>query len=91
MFAASSAVPCTACGYCLEGCPKGIRIPQVFDALNLHLVSGRTEEGRQAYGNATADAGPASACIGCKKCEAVCPQHIGITDALEQAASLYES
>ena len=86
----SAAIPCTACGYCTEGCPKGIPIPQVFDALNLHLVSGRTAEGKQAYRAATENAALASACIGCKKCEKTCPQHIGITDTLKQAAELYE-
>ena len=90
IIAHSAAIPCTACGYCTEGCPKQIPIPQVFDALNLHLVSGRTAEGKQAYQTATENAGLASACIGCKKCEKTCPQHIGITDALKQAAALYE-
>ena len=91
IYQKSAAVPCTGCGYCKEGCPKGIEIPAVLEALNLHLVSGQTAEGKAAY-DALLRAGsaPASACIGCKKCEGTCPQHIGITEALQQATGLYE-
>ena len=88
IYKTSAAIPCTGCGYCREGCPKGIDIPGVIDALNLHLVSGQTAEGKAAY--QALSGSPASACIGCKKCENTCPQHIGITNALRQAAELYE-
>jgi hypothetical protein len=85
----SAAVPCTACRYCVEGCPKQIPIPEIMEALNLHLVSGQTEEGKAAYMACTAGKGAAADCIGCKKCERACPQHLGITDHLKQANSLY--
>ena len=88
IYKMSAAIPCTGCGYCREGCPKGIGIPDVLEALNLHLVSGQTAEGKAAY--QALSGSPASACIGCKKCENTCPQHIAITDALKQAAELYE-
>ena len=86
----SAAIPCTGCGYCLEGCPQQIPIPQVFEALNLHLVSGQTEEGKAKYAQVTAERGKAGDCIGCKKCEAVCPQQLPITDYLKQAAERFE-
>ena len=85
----SAAVPCTACRYCVEGCPKQIPIPEIMEALNLHLVSGRTEEGKAAYAACTAGKGAAADCIGCKKCERVCPQQLGVTDYLKQAHGLY--
>ena len=91
IIAESAAIPCTACGYCLEGCPKQIPIPQVFEALNLHLVSGQTEEGKEKYGQAVAGNGKAGDCIGCKKCEAVCPQQLTVTEYLKQAAAMLES
>ena len=34
------AVPCTACGYCLSGCPAGIAIPQLFALYNEHKRDG---------------------------------------------------
>ena len=85
----SAAVPCTACRYCVEGCPKQIPIPEIMEALNLHLVSGQTEEGKAAYTACTAGKGAAADCIGCKKCERVCPQQLGITGYLKQANDLY--
>ena len=85
----SAAVPCTACRYCVEGCPKQIPIPEIMEALNLHLVNGRTEEGRAAYAACTAGKGAAADCIGCKKCERVCPQQLGVTEYLKQANGLY--
>ncbi len=91
IFNQSAAVPCTGCGYCKAGCPKGIAIPDVLQALNLHLVSGQTARGKADYdGLLSAGSDPASACIGCKKCEGVCPQHISVTEALQQAAALFE-
>ena len=90
ILAKSAAVPCTACGYCLEGCPKQIPIPQVFESLNKHLVSGQTADGRALYEQAVAGRGKAGDCIGCKKCEAVCPQQLPVTEHLKQAAELYE-
>ena len=86
----SAAIPCTGCGYCLEGCPRQIPIPQVFEALNKHLVSGQTAEGKALYDGAVAGRGKAGECIGCKKCEAVCPQQLGITGYLKQAAERFE-
>ncbi|MFR8665537.1 MAG: hypothetical protein DBY17_05550 [Oscillospiraceae bacterium] len=35
--------------------------------------------------------GPASACIGCGRCERHCPQHIGIIRALQQVAQALEN
>ena len=85
----SAAVPCTGCRYCVEGCPKNIPIPEILEALNLHLVSGQTEEGKAAYLAATAGKGAAGDCIGCRKCERTCPQQLGITDYLKQADGLF--
>lgn len=91
IYRKSAAVPCTGCGYCKEGCPKSIAIPTVLETLNLHLVSGQTAQGKEAYDRMISGGfAPASACIGCKRCEGICPQHIGITEALKQAAALYE-
>ena len=87
----SAAIPCTGCGYCLEGCPMQIPIPQVFEALNQHLVSGQTAEGKTLYEKAVGGQGRAGDCIACKKCEAVCPQQLPVTELLRQAAERFEA
>ena len=90
LMGASSTVPCTTCHYCTEGCPKNIPIPEVFTALNKQLGNGQAEEAKQSYAKVVEDHGRASDCIRCRQCEEACPQHIRITEQLEQAAKLLE-
>ena len=86
----SAAIPCTACGYCAKGCPKGIPIPQIFAAANKQLANGQQEEARASYAAATAPGRLASDCIGCKQCESACPQHLPVTQLLDQCAGMLE-
>ena len=86
----SAAIPCTACHYCTEGCPKKIGIPDIFSAMNKYLGNGQMEEAVAAYGEAVAFGGKASDCIHCLQCEKACPQHIEITDNLARCAQLLE-
>lgn len=91
MLAAIPRVPCTSCAYCVKDCPKGIHIPQIFDAVNRYLVYndlGAAKFGymlEEKFGSAKA-----SACIACGACESVCPQKIQIIDELKNAAALLE-
>ena len=86
----SSTIPCTACHYCVEGCPQNIKIPDIFSAMNKQLGNGQTDEAQKAYAEAAADGSPASECIGCKQCERACPQHLKITEYLKQAEEMFE-
>ena len=86
----SAAIACTACHYCTAGCPKKIAIPEIFAAANKQLANGQKAEAAAAYAVATAEGGKASACIHCKQCERICPQHLPITDLLGRCAAMFE-
>ena len=83
-------IPCTACRYRVEGCPRHILIPDMFAAMNKQLVGGQLDEARADY-RAAVDAGNfASACIACGRCEDVCPQNIEIISQLRACVTALE-
>jgi predicted aldo/keto reductase-like oxidoreductase len=83
-------IPCTQCRYCVKGCPQGIAIPDVFDALNQYIVFGNLEPPKRFYGFLTRNGNTAGTCVECAQCEAVCPQHIGIMRELKRASATFE-
>lgn len=90
LFLAQDLIPCTGCKYCVDGCPKHIAIPSLFSCMNDHK---RFENWDAAYYYNkwyTANAGKASDCIKCGKCEKICPQHLPIRELLEQVAAEFE-
>ena len=83
-------IPCTACRYCTEGCPKKIDIPGIISSLNLRSSSGQQRRSEEEYAEAVASGGKAGECMKCHKCEKVCPQHIEVTKEMERAEELFE-
>ena len=90
ILGASKDIPCTACHYCLEGCPRHIAISDVFAAMNKQLVEGKLDEARADYRAAVKKGNFASACVACGHCETVCPQHIDIISQLRECAQTLE-
>ena len=82
-------IPCTACRYCVEGCPKGISIPDLFSCYNAkeHFHDWNQD---YYYDIITAKGGRASDCIRCGRCERACPQHLSIRDLLAAVATSFE-
>ena len=80
-------LPCTACRYCVSHCPKGLDIPGLLALYNEHKFSGGGFLAPMALMSYDKDKRP-SACIGCKSCEKVCPQTLGISGAMEDFAKL---
>ncbi len=84
-------VPCTGCAYCMP-CPQNINISGTFSAYNRcfteNSFAGVKEHVRSTVLGQYA---PASACIGCGKCEKHCPQSIEIRKHLKEAAKELES
>lgn len=74
-------LPCTACRYCTSHCPKGLDIPSLLNLYNEHCFSEGGFIAPMAL-SALADDKKPSACIGCRSCEAVCPQQIKISEAM---------
>ncbi len=80
-------IQCTGCGYCTNGCPKNIPIPDIFTVLNRRDGSPEFRTVRE-YGIVTRNRGRASDCIHCRQCEKSCPQHLPITDLLKESLPL---
>ncbi len=77
---------CTGCDYCMP-CPKGIRIPHVFQLMNYHRVFGLTDYAKGEFkklGVAEGAGSPPSACVSCGVCETKCPQKIEIRRQLRE-------
>ena len=75
-------LPCTACHYCTDHCPQGLDIPELIKLYNEHNF---TEGGFIAPMALMAypEEKKPSACVGCRSCEAVCPQQIRISEAMK--------
>lgn len=87
------AVPCTACQYCVDGCPRNIPIPKYFALLNAEKQALNKSFSTQKvyYGNYSKNYGRASECIACRKCEGSCPQHLPVVSYLRQVAEEFEN
>lgn len=83
-------VGCTGCEYCMP-CPKNVNISGTFSAYNRHFTDGDFA-GFKEYVRCTTSGqfAPASACVGCGKCETHCPQSIEIRKQLKEAEEVLE-
>lgn len=75
-------VPCTACRYCCEGCPKHLDIPALISIYNEIKMDGRSFR----VGGLKPEELPSN-CVGCGKCMKVCPQAINIPEIMKDMAA----
>ena len=83
-------IPCTACQYCVDGCPQKINIPGIFNARNQWTLYGDKNRADQHYKEATRNGGKASDCIQCGSCQEHCPQHLEIIENLKEISGILE-
>ena len=77
----NNTVPCTACHYCTSHCPQELDIPMLLNLYNEHAFTGGGFIAPMALSAIPQDKQP-TACIGCRSCEAVCPQQIHISEVM---------
>lgn len=91
IFHSMNLIPCTACRYCVAGCPKQIAIPDLFALMNAKKIYNDWNADFY-YGTVHTGGGKgkASECIKCGKCEKACPQHLSIRELLTDVAGEFE-
>lgn len=90
IFRGMNLIPCTACRYCTDGCPRQIAIPDLFAVMNTKQIY-HDWNADFYYNNVYTGAGRrASDCVQCGRCEKVCPQHLPIRRLLTEIAAEFE-
>lgn len=75
------AIPCTGCRYCVDHCPQELDIPRLLELYNEHAFTGGGFIAPMALMAINEDHHP-TACVGCRSCEAVCPQQMKISEVM---------
>jgi len=80
----SFAGQCTLCGLC-EGCPEGVAIQDVLRTYQYYAQDlAWPEEACRQYSAIPLSASPA-VCVGCGRCESLCPQSLPVRQLLAEA------
>ena len=78
-------IPCTACRYCMEVCPRQVSIPDIFACMN---AKKQWNNWNSSFYYSNVHVGP-DACVGCGQCETACPQHLQIRKLLQEVADAF--
>ena len=90
IFRTKDMIPCTACRYCIDGCPQHISIPDLFAVMNTKQIHKNWNADYYYNEVHTAPGRRASDCLECGKCEKACPQHLPIRQLLKDVAKAFE-
>lgn len=83
-------IPCTACRYCVEGCPISIAIPEYFALYNAEITEKGTPEHKEQFEALAKEHGKPGDCVACGQCEGACPQHLPAIEWLKKVAEVFE-
>lgn len=81
-------IPCTACRYCVAGCPQQIAIPRAFSAYNTGVKFGNKQAQLRTYNR---DCANIADCVECGQCKDACPQKLEIPDLLKKVREYFEN
>lgn len=85
------AIQCTSCRYCVDGCPQKLLIPDMFACYNSKKMFNDWNQKFYYSTVLTSNGRKASSCIGCGKCEKVCPQHLSVRKLLKEVVKEFEN
>lgn len=88
-FRKSFPIPCTGCRYCTP-CPMGVDIPRALAIFNHYQVKQQPFAFLQECNVLGAEKSPMR-CVGCRKCEKVCPQKIEVSSWMRQLTSMIQT
>ena len=77
-------IGCTGCRYCMP-CPNGVNIPGIFAGWNDFSLYNADPAQHFLLNEIRKNSAGADNCVACGACEAACPQHLSIIDALQEA------
>jgi predicted aldo/keto reductase-like oxidoreductase len=89
IFREQNLIPCTACRYCTDGCPKQIPIPDLFACMNNRKLFNSGV--RISYYPVYTQKAKPSDCVNCGQCEAICPQKLPIRQLLADVVKEFET
>lgn len=87
MLSDARLIPCTACNYCTEACPKKLPVADAFALYNKSIKGDRKAKKEYASLESTSKL---SECLSCGKCEKACPQKIEIIKKLKTVKDRFD-
>ncbi len=85
-----SEIACTSCRYCLELCPNGIAVPEIFSLYNQYKAD-KNPWLFSTYYNNIPEKARADKCTQCGLCKKNCPQNLDIPTLLKKVDSEIKS